>query len=67
MTRLLESEGRTLIVNGDKRGKDIYFETRVCNEDGEICGYIGVEIDRHDAMTLANNILKWLKETGKRD
>lgn len=65
MTRILNSKGKEIPVIIDTWGNALYIELRIFDENGMRMGSVHNIIDREDARTLANGILKWLDDTEK--
>ena len=66
MTRILNSKGKEIPVLIDTMGRNaLYIELRIFDEDGNRMGSVHNIIDRDDARTLANGILKWLNDMEK--
>lgn len=68
MTRILnsKSKGNEIPVLIDTMGRNaLYIELRIFDEEGYRMGSVHNIIDREDARTLANGILKWLDDTEK--
>lgn len=66
MTRILNSKGKDIPVLIDTMGEiALYIELRIFDENGYRVGSMHNFIDREDAKTLANGILKWLDDTEK--
>lgn len=66
MTRILnsKSKGDEIPVLIDTMGRNaLYIELRMFDENGFRIGAVYNLIDREDARTLANGILKWLEDT----
>lgn len=64
MTRILNSKGEQIPVLIDTMGRNaLYIELRIFDENGIRMGAVSNVIDREDARTLANGILKWLEDT----
>lgn len=66
MTRILnsKSKGDEIPVLIDTMGRNaLYIELRMFDENGFRIGSVYNLIDREDARTLANGILKWLEDT----
>lgn len=66
MTRILNSKGEEIPVLIDTWGRNaLYIELRIFDQNGYRIGSVHNIIDREDAKTLANGILKWLDDTEK--
>lgn len=68
MTHILYSKGEQIPVLIDTMGRNaLYIELRLFDENGIRIGAVHNVIDRKDAKTLANGILKWLDDTKKEE
>lgn len=66
MIDILYSKGKEIPVIVCTMGEHaLYIELRIFNEYGIRMGSVHNVIDREDARTLANGILKWLDDTKK--